>query len=749
LSGKVEDPHRRIADLEAAEQEARRQIELLTAVGDLAVKLTAASADADLYELIAEHLKSATRSLGAAISTYDAETGELCLQCLAVEPQVLSRINQVAGRDLVGARVPLTPELHRKVVAQVVRPSLDPSEVTFGLVARPVAARLGDELEIGNLVGLSLQHGGELVGTAAIVMPPGQPPLPLDVLEFYAHVAAVSLQRKRAKARALRATQALKQSEERYRTLIETSPDGIMVLDLQANIVMANRRLAELYGCESPEELIGQSAFQYIAPEEYERATAALQAFLTARVMRAEEYRLLRQDGSSYPAEVSAALLLDADDVPQAILNVVRDISERKRMEAAMQQRNRELELLNQAGQALNASLRPDQVLSTALQRVCEVLDVVACSIWLVEPGTSDLVCRCASGPAADTLKGWRLALGEGLAGWVAQSGMSLVVPDTHAEERHYKDVEHQTGLALRSVISVPLRLRDRVIGALQVLDTEVDRFKATDLILVESLAASAAIALENARLYEDLQERMAELERTQAQLVESAKLAAIGRLAAGVAHEINTPLTSVLGFSELLLERLPPDDANRQQLSTIARQARRAQAIVGDLLDFSRQAELHQEEVDLNQVIQETLGMVRGPLEADGITVEEQYAPDLPPLMLAPGRMAQVILNLVTNAQYAMPDGGTLAISSKRNGDQVAVCIADTGEGIRPENLSRIFEPFFTTKPVGEGTGLGLPVSLGIVQEHGGRMEVDSEVGQGSSFTVQLPLDGRQRKGA
>jgi PAS domain S-box-containing protein len=181
-----------------------------------------------------------------------------------------------------------------------------------------------------------------------------------------------------------------------------------------------------------------------------------------------------------------------------------QEITDRQRAEEALRQRSRDLALLNRVGRVLGSTLDLDQVLVTVLEEVRRLLDVVAASVWLIEPGTDKLVCRQAVGPQSEIVRGWHLALGEGIAGWVAGSGESLIVPDTRADEHHFKGVDRQTGLALRSILSVPLRVKEDVIGVLQVVDTKVDRFGPTDLGLVESLAASAAIAIENARLYEE-----------------------------------------------------------------------------------------------------------------------------------------------------------------------------------------------------------------------------------------------------
>jgi PAS domain S-box-containing protein len=239
----------------------------------------------------------------------------------------------------------------------------------------------------------------------------------------------------------------------------------------------------------------------------------------------------------------------------------------------------------------------------------------------------------------------------------------------------------------------------------------------------------------------EALRRSMEQLKATEAQLIQAAKLAAVGELAAGVAHELNNPLTSILGFAELLLNSLLPDGSFRHDLEIIAKQARRARDIVRNLLDFARQTKPQRLPADVNSLLCQTLDLVRQHLENSGVVIVEDYASDLGLLTLDAGQMRQVFLNLITNAAHAMPEGGKLTLHTARLGDEVAVAISDTGGGIPPEIREHIFEPFFTTKPVGQGTGLGLSISLGIVQEHGGRITVESQAGQGSTFTVWLPI--------
>jgi PAS domain S-box-containing protein len=189
----------------------------------------------------------------------------------------------------------------------------------------------------------------------------------------------------------------------------------------------------------------------------------------------------------------------------QELAERVRAESQRDATLEALQRRNRELELLNRTAQAFSASLDLDHVLVTVLGEVRRLLGVVACSAWLIDPGTGELVCRQVTDSLSELVRGWRLPPGQGIVGWVAQHGKSLNVPDTRADERHFKGVDSKTGLEIRSILSVPLRVKQRVIGAILVGDEKANRFDTTDVRLLESLASAAAIAVENARLYADL----------------------------------------------------------------------------------------------------------------------------------------------------------------------------------------------------------------------------------------------------
>ena len=268
--------------------------------------------------------------------------------------------------------------------------------------------------------------------------------------------------------------------------------------------------------------------------------------------------------------------------------------------------------------------------------------------------------------------------------------------------------------------------------------------FDPEELELLEALASQAAIALRNARLYGELGAQLDELQRTQAQLVQSAKLAAIGELAASVAHEINNPLTVVSGLSQLMQQTVPPDSHEAQRLSTIVGETQRAGRIVRDLLDFSRRREPRRERIRLHEAIQRALDLLEVRLKRR-VDIRRLFDAELPDTMGDCDQLTQVFVNLVGNAADAMPQGGTLTVHTKvqeaeGGGAAIVASVSDTGGGIRPEVLDHIFEAFFTTKPEGQGTGLGLSVSLGIVHAHGGTIDVESQLGLGTTFRVVLP---------
>jgi signal transduction histidine kinase len=330
---------------------------------------------------------------------------------------------------------------------------------------------------------------------------------------------------------------------------------------------------------------------------------------------------------------------------------------------------------------------------------------------------------------------------------WLRRSAQTMVVGEvvlaagdtpTHAPSKTLE--------AERVAILVPTFL-DGELAAVLVLGEKLsgEIFSPEEIEILEMLMGQTAIALKNARLYQDLKDRMLELQTTQQQLLQSAKLAAIGELAASVAHEINNPLTVVLGSSEVLLRKTPLDSAAYAKITNIINAANRAGKIVRDLLGFSRRREPQHESVNVNDLVRRSLDIVQARLASGAVEVRLVLDEHLPPVLGDPDQLTQVFINLFSNAVDAMPGGGTLGVqtSTLYADGAVSILVTDTGTGMDQTQIAHIFEPFFTTKGEGKGTGLGLSVSLSIISKHGGSIEVESHPGQGTTIRVKLPERG------
>ncbi len=385
------------------------------------------------------------------------------------------------------------------------------------------------------------------------------------------------------------------------------------------------------------------------------------------------------------------------------------------------------------------AALEMKPLLQRVVQRVKKMVDTRGVEIGLLD-AEQQVVRIAASESPWGGYTGLEIPLGHGAGGWVAAQGQTLVLEDfntwPHKGDMTFPSIFH-------AVVSVPLKFHDEVLGVLTIFDDrEGHTFTRHDVQLLELLAPQVAVALRNARLYEELRQRMQAQQRAERELIQSARLAAVGEMAAAVAHELNSPLTTVMGFTELALEELAPDQQIYSDLQLVLQEARRAREIIQRLLDFARHTEPLRMATNLNDLAHETLRLVRHLLTTSSVTLEVDLQEDLPMVMVDRAEIKQVLLNLIHNAIQAMPHGGQLHIATgthhDENGQWVTLTVTDTGVGIAPKHQERIFEPFYTTRRT--GTGLGLSVSYSIIQKHGGTITVESQEGHGSIFTIHLP---------
>ncbi|MCP4689521.1 MAG: PAS domain S-box protein [Desulfobacterales bacterium] len=288
-------------------------------------------------------------------------------------------------------------------------------------------------------------------------------------------------------------------------------------------------------------------------------------------------------------------------------------------------------------------------------------------------------------------------------------------------------------------------RVTSIILGEGSISNAEVD-LKRADGVHIRSLI-TGTLDKEPADAEETIHFVIKDIERKrrmEQRMAQADKLASIGELSAGIAHEINNPIGVILGYTQLLIRKETPSTESYRDLKIIEKHVRSCKSVVEDLLNFARSSRPEKDRIDVHEVIDEAAHFIQQHTASEHVAIERDYAADLPPLVIDEKKIRQVFMNLIMNARHAVGDAGVIRISTRfrKRLKRVFIRISDTGYGIEEKNLSRIFDPFFTTKPTGEGTGLGLSVSYGIIKSHGGEIRVESASGEGSAFTVALPVD-------
>ncbi len=298
--------------------------------------------------------------------------------------------------------------------------------------------------------------------------------------------------------------------------------------------------------------------------------------------------------------------------------------------------------------------------------------------------------------------------------------------------------------IKLATSISSPIRTLEKITKKIAKGDFS-ERIEVKGQDELSSLEASFNLMEEKLKnALWSLEHTIEKLREKQAQLVEAEKLASVGKLAAGIAHEINNPLTSVLTFSNLMLEQCPPSDPRHEKLKLMARETDRARNIVRQLLNFGRETALKPEKISINQPVSEIADSLEAQDAFKGIQLDLKLSEDLPAVYADPAQIGQVVMNMLLNAIHAITPPGRIEVATRLNDNFVEIVFSDSGKGIPEEFIHKIFDPFFTTKEAFKGTGLGLAVSYGIIKKHSGDIEVASTVGKGTTFTVRLPIYGQ-----
>jgi PAS domain S-box-containing protein len=442
----------------------------------------------------------------------------------------------------------------------------------------------------------------------------------------------------------------------------------------------------------------------------------------------------------------------------QSIANQAGLAIQRARLYQAVKEKVQEVTVLYEVGRALTSTLRPENVLDQMMHILRESFGYVHCAILLVDEGNNELYVRAASGYAGEGVENLRLKVGnEGITGWVAATGRPLYVPDVQKDPRYVPGMKE-----VRSEIALPLKIGDRVLGVLNVESTELGAFHERDVRILSSLAAQAAVAIENARLYAEIERKAEELNTAcrdleisrQDILKVNERLQEMDRLKseflATMSHELRTPLTAIIAYSELLRDERVDDSKRSEFLEIITEQGNRLLQLITDLLDLSKlecgKMQLNLEQSDLNEIVLSGVETIRPTAEKKGLEVLTDLAPGLPTIYMDTKRIRQVCWNLLCNAAKFTDSGGKIRVSSEDSGEELVVKISDTGIGIRPEDMERIFDRFAqvdssATRAHG-GAGLGLDLVRRFVTLHSGRVWVESEYGRGSTFFFTLPKE-------
>ncbi len=405
----------------------------------------------------------------------------------------------------------------------------------------------------------------------------------------------------------------------------------------------------------------------------------------------------------------------------------------------------KQLTTLHEIGKTLSSTLDLDELLKKALELLRDRFGYPLCLILLFDKAKDELYIKQIIGRSFEEVKDVRFRVGvDGIVGWVAKAGEPLYVPDVSKDPRYISGLPN-----IRSEAAFPLKVRDRVIGVLDIESDEMNGFDEEDLKVLSSLAGQVSISIENAQLFSDLKQILRELKQAQDQIVQTEKLKAMGEMASGVAHDFNNVLAVILGNIQLLLhqlDHLSPDEV-RERLRTIERSSKDGAETVRRIQEFTgvrRDKEFTS--LSLNDIVEEVVTVTqprwKDQPQKKGIQIELiKKLGDIPLIMGNPSELREVLTNIIFNAVDAMPEGGEVTVSTQpQTDDWMEMRVVDTGIGMTEEVKKRIFDPFFTTKGV-TNSGLGMSVSYGIVRRHGGEIMVESEPGKGTTFIIHLPI--------
>ena len=640
------------ARLYAASQRERRRSE---ALADIARAVSSSLRLDDVMDLILRHTVALLRVQGADLALVRGDQ----LEVVAATG---------TARSLLGARLPIEASISGRALrlrcSQIVNDAASDPE-TFDPTRRAA--------DIRNALMVPLFTSDGPVGVLSVINRASEfTDEDAAVLQRLGEHVAVAI----VNARLFEEHHAL---GERYRRVLETASDAIVITDRERRVSFTNPAADAMFGVPSA---MGMPVSAFVPPEILDRVRAYEDRAFAGEPQRYEAV-VLCGPGIRRHVSVSTAPLRDGDEIVGVVASL-RDITdERRARDAAAESEARYTRLVESASDAIFTV--DAQGVLTSVNRAMERavgkrrLNLLGTRfVHVLDPHDRE---------AADAL------MAEVIEGQRCRGEFRYLAGD--GSVRHC------------SIMATPIIESGSVTGALGIVRDVTDEKRLTE------------------------------------QLVQQEKLAAVGQLVSGVAHELNNPLAGVMAFAQLLLAMPQPDPEQRRAIESIHQESKRAAKIVSNLLTFARQHQPERTLADINRVVTDTVELRRYAIGVEQIDLELRLDPALPLTWADPFQLQQVILNLVTNAEHALGSWEgekKLVVATERCGDMLQVRVSDSGPGIAAPDLPRIFNPFFTTKPVGQGTGLGLSISDGIVREHGGRISVVSSLGSGTTFTIELP---------
>jgi len=528
-------------------------------------------------------------------------------------------------------------------------------------------------------------------------------------------------------------------AEEKYRLLFEQVQEGVYVADPAGQLIDCNDAFVHMLGYSQRDELLVLNLNSEICVDPKQRE-AFRREIEDHNYVRNFDVTLRRKDGTLLLAAESSFATRDAAGSVQRYQGFVLDMTEKRRAEDEMRRRNRELNALNAMAVVAAQSFDLDEILNLTLRQVVTLFGADSGTVYLSDTDTTTYRRRAAWGPRSrDKMRAAEVFFTEGFGDLVMRSRTEVVTAE-YLPHLPPKVAEFVRSDADRSWIWILFWGKDAPVGIMGLCSHLGYEYSSNDENLLVAISRQLATTIEKVRLYEETCRAYEDLRKTQEQLLQSEKMSAVGQLIAGVAHELNNPLTAILGYAQLL-ETEGLNTRAQDYVSKLFKQAQRTHRVVQNLLSFARQRTPQRDEVDLRKILDETLALRDYDLKINNIKVEREV-PSEPALVVAdPHQIEQVFLNIINNAVDAILETGRtgkLKILISSAGGHVCTQFTDDGAGIK--DPKRIFDPFYTTKSVGKGTGLGLSICYGIVKEHGGDITANNAPEGGAVIEVRLP---------